>query len=473
MQLVVYFEVVIVIYCVVLIKLFYRRRTTDLKLSKEKSLQAHKINNKVKLIVLSFLLIFVLVWFYIQIDGLQGGVSIIFRIMYLIGGITYFFYFIMSFLYSPYTNPVREELRLAVLVPMYNEDPEAFKNCLDSIIDQYRLPDEIHVVNDGSPDDYDEIHEYFDARCNELGIYYTWQKQKNAGKRHAQITGFNEIKDPNNMIIATVDSDGHLDYDAFYEGLRPFSDEEIQSVAGMIVCNNVKEHWLVKIAELIFISQQLTERSFMSIYGSVPVNSGALAFYRYEVVNQAVDFGYLHEDFAHRIVEFSDDSFLTLIALHLGRAVFQYSAKVYTDMPTSIKVHAKQQIRWNKGAFIRGFWRLHYSEVFSAIFFKQMMSWIFFPVLLTIVLYIILFTKLNETQMLHVLLVPAFFGYLSYFRYLEIQRADMSKWEQLKLVLIFTMPSVFWNFFVIKSLKIYAIITVNKRKWGTRSAIKK
>ena len=84
--------------------------------------------------------------------------------------------------------------------------------------------------------------------------------------------------------------------------------------------------------DVIFVGQQLIDRSFMSRLGSVMVNSGGLAAYRCSILAENID-TYLNESYLGRHVEFSDDSLLTLFALLHGRTVQQPSAFAFAWMP--------------------------------------------------------------------------------------------------------------------------------------------
>ena len=65
-----------------------------------------------------------------------------------------------------------------------------------------------------------------------------------------------------------------LDAEALHEIVQPFSDPRVMSVAGVILAINNRENLLARVTDVIFVGQQLIDRSFMSRLGSVMVNSG-------------------------------------------------------------------------------------------------------------------------------------------------------------------------------------------------------
>ena len=194
--------------------------------------------------------------------------------------------------------------RVAVLVPLYNEDPDVVVQMLSALLNQTSPPAEIHVVDDGSTQGaYVEERDWFIRQAAVARIYATWQRTANEGKRHAQIHGFRKIRDAD--LFVTVDSDSMLDAEALHEIVQPFSDPRVMSVAGVILAINNRENLLARVTDVIFVGQQLIDRSFMSRLGSVMVNSGGLAAYRRSILADNIDI-YTHESYLRRHVEFSD-----------------------------------------------------------------------------------------------------------------------------------------------------------------------
>ena len=79
-----------------------------------------------------------------------------------------------------------------------------------------------------------------------------------ASKRLAQLTTFQD--DPADVFV-TMDSDTVLDRNALAEGLKPFADPRVQSVAGVGVALNWNRNLLTRLTNLWFLTFQLGLRS--------------------------------------------------------------------------------------------------------------------------------------------------------------------------------------------------------------------
>jgi hyaluronan synthase len=359
-------------------------------------------------------------------------------------------------------------LSLVVNVPVYNEDPAALKECLRSLLTQTRKPALIHVVDDGSKISYAETESWFRVEAARYGVTAAWDRQPNAGKRHAQgrtIETFTRAD-----IVLTVDSDAILDPDAVREGLKPFVNPRIHSVAGIIMVANRSVNLLTRMTDLWFVIGQTVDRSAFSVARGVLVNSGALAFYRGELLRKYKD-GYLAERFFGRRVEFSDDSLLTIYALVEGQAVQQPTSFAFTLMPERYSHHRRQYIRWMRGAFIRSFWRFRYLSLTSVAYWLHLLSWV--QMFLATFTFAVLFvwTPIHVPQVIPIfLMIPLLVGYGQGLRYFIIRRSDMTFGAQLRMWLLTPVVSLY-SFFILRFIRFYSIATCLKTGWGTRQNV--
>lgn len=91
-------------------------------------------------------------------------------------------------------------MTLAVIIPNYNNEKYLSK-CLDSVLSQTLLPNEIIVVDDSSTDNsVSIIKEYEEKSCLVKGVFL----EKNAGVSHARNTG---IKTSKSEYVTTLDAD--------------------------------------------------------------------------------------------------------------------------------------------------------------------------------------------------------------------------------------------------------------------------
>ncbi|MFC8722001.1 glycosyltransferase family 2 protein [Kitasatospora sp. NPDC057198] len=361
-----------------------------------------------------------------------------------------------------------DRAHVAVLVPVFNEDPGWLRRCLASLLEQTRPPDSVHVVDDGSKVDYRHEREWFEAACRDAGVAVSWRRTPNRGKRAAQVSAAERA--PEADFFLTVDSDTDLDTEAVAELLRPFRDPRVQSVAGVVMAANAGTNLLTRCTDLYMTTWQLNERSAQSVLGSVLVNTGVLAAYRAAVVREHAR-TYLAETFLGRRVDFSDDSMLTLFAKLRGRTVQQPSALGLAAMPETLDHHLRQQLRWMRGSAIRTCWRLRYLPLTGYAFWLQTAH------LFTAVTGGVLFGWLFLWQPFTVgvppwllLLVPTVVSYVEALRYLTVRRHDHSLRRQLAVVALAPLV-LLWGMTVLRALKWYGALTCARTGWGTRQDV--
>ncbi len=361
-------------------------------------------------------------------------------------------------------------LTIAALVPVYNEDVPALRGCLEGFLTQTRRPDAVAVVNDGSSIelDYSEVRDWFLGECAALGIRGHWIDQANSGKRHAQIAGMR--REPDADIYLTVDSDSILDRNATSEAMKAFADPEVQSVAAVILSTNYRSSLLTRMMDVFTVGLQLFERSAFSRLNSVMVNSGGCAFYRGEVIRDNVEL-YLNETLAGRRVNFSDDSLLTLFALHRGKTVQQPTAFAFTLVPAKLSHHVRQQLRWMRGSFIRSGWRMRFLPMTGAAYWLHMMKWIAYGTMTSTLIMLVVTGKLLDPWMLASGMLAAVTLYvLTAFRYLAVVRSDQSTAQ--RWLTFATAPlAAIWGLTFLRVLRWYAMATVLNLGWGTRAVV--
>ncbi len=275
---------------------------------------------------------------------------------------------------------------VTVVVPVYNEDPELFGNCLRSIIEQSRVPDKIHVVDDGSSDmSAVEVARALLAEATRRGIDTDLTVfPRNRGKREAQGVCFRAS--PEATVFLTVDSDTVLNPDALEEGLKPFVDERVMCVTGMVLAVNSNRNVLTRMIHLRYVNAFMWERAAYSQLGSVLCACGSLALYRAEVIHEHLD-DFLSQRFLGKPAVFGDDRRLTNYSLLHGRAVLQASAVARTAVPERVRHFLRQQLRWNKSFIRESVWVVQNMPVRSTAFcltFLELSSWIIFTLMLTL-----------------------------------------------------------------------------------------
>ncbi|MFE9127072.1 glycosyltransferase [Streptomyces sp. NPDC007148] len=383
---------------------------------------------------------------------------------------------------KPITATERQQRRLDTLVvtvqvPVYNEDEPALRACLQSVFDQSRPVDRIRVVDDGSEDKdsgtqitYPATKAWFLNEARRRGIYATWDRTVNRGKRHAQM---HVLTDDPGDIFVTLDSDSVLDREAVAEGLKPFKDAKVKSVAGCVIVLNSRTNLLTRMLCILYTPFTRGFRSAQSVLKRVMVNSGTLAFYDGNVVRKYAGI-YENEEFLGQPMQMNDDSMLTMYAMLEGDTVHQPSSIVFTLVPETWKHYRNQSMRWMRGTFVRTFWWVKYMPVTGAGFWMPVAELL--QLLLSIVIPVALIT--DPVQRAHagtliwsVLLVALLMNWLIALRFLMVARDDEPLAFHIWLVVLAPLAGL-WRMFVLRPMHLYAMVTCWKvSKWGTRDAV--
>jgi hyaluronan synthase len=360
-----------------------------------------------------------------------------------------------------------DQLYVTVNVPLYNEDPPVIDRTIYSLFRQSRLPNRIQVVDDGSTSsDYAEIRDYW-LRHVPRGVEFSWVRTRNGGKRHAQAVTFHNdyVAD----IFVTLDSDTTLDRKAIEEGLKPFADLRVQSVAGVEVAYNAHANLLTRVSSIRQIAWQMTQCSVLSMAGNVLVNRGTFALYRAPVIRDNLG-AYLNEKFLGKQVKYSDDSLLTLFALMRGRAVQQLTSFQLPMYPDNASHALRQWIRWMRGSTIRNFWRLRYLPVFSYGWLMSILSWWQFIVSWAAYLMVFILHPAEGRFSIAPVLIVLLSSYLVALRNLLIRRSDHSPLQQLDTWLLAPL-NLAWSLVILRPARIYGALTCGNNGWGTRQKV--
>ena len=379
---------------------------------------------------------------------------------------------ILAWQQKPFTVTKRQlaqldRLWVTVNIPVYNEDPAILDRTIYALFTQTRLPDHVQVVDDGSAQDYSEVREWWEA-CHPPGVRFSWVRQLNAGKKHAQAVTFNDDDDAD--IFVTIDSDSALDCCALDEGLKPFADPRIVSVAGLETAFNYGTNLLTRAISARSIAFQLFAMSAQSkARGNVLINPGAFSLYRADLIREIVP-AYLGETFFGVPVTLGDDTALTMFALCKGRAVHQPSAVSLPVYPETVSHHLRQWTRWMRASTIRTFWRLRYLPGFSYGWLYVVYTlWAFFTsVAITIVIPLAWPATRNLAIASGVALVawPCAIA----IRVATVRRSDQRWYSKLAGVLLLPAAAL-WYLVVLRQIRFYGIATCARQHWVTREKV--
>lgn len=388
-------------------------------------------------------------------------------------GAATFAYLAVKLLLSVVYRPARDEstppdLTAAVVVPVYNEDPGAFAACLDSLLAQSRLPDEVWVVDDGSrATGCLAVARSRQPAFAERGVaLHLHRFAVNRGKRHAQAHAFRRSKAD---VFVTVDSDTVLDRHAIAEGLKPFRDERVRAVTGRVRALNVTANLLTRLIDLRYANAFLYERAAYSAVGSVLCCCGSLSFYRAEVIApNLADF--VHQRFLGIEVHYGDDRRLTNYALQQGRVVFQATCVGHTAVPERFGHWLRQQLRWNKSFIRETWWCLtrfrpwSWPWILSAL---ELATW----VTMSFALLVALVVRSGTAGVAAVWFYGANAAFLAYARSVRyVGDAGTPLGRQIAVFLLAPLYAVV-HVFVLIPLRLVAFATLRRPGWGTRSSV--
>ncbi len=443
---------------------------------RERKNKSHKRKTVLqRTLVISLFVFLVAVMSYVNVT-IKGDYSLYLgyygsiMVLYLLGKM------VLSFWYKPYVKDSVGNKRVSVIIPAYNEKPEAIITTVESVLNQEYPIHEIFIVDDGSKDlkGYHaaiELKEQFDMKRevaasttetpqNDLSNVATkitvHRLEKNQGKRHAQIWAFERATGD---ILVTIDSDVYVYPDAIHELVKPFNDSEVMATTGHVNAKNKDENLFTKLIDMRYDNAFRVERSAQSVTGNILVCSGCFSAYRKEVILDNIEH-YRNQMFLGEPVQFGDDRCLTNYAILKGKTVYQSTSKVITDVPSSVKKFIKQQIRWNKSFFRE-------SLVALKIGFKKprTLAWV--------VLELLLWLLFGFAIIFSVIFKSAVMGYLLgvyYLFYMAISAYARNVYYILSSPLMFLLAPVYGLIHVtlLFPLRLYALATLKQNGWGTR-----
>jgi len=360
-----------------------------------------------------------------------------------------------------------DQLRVTVVIPCYNEDAKILDRTIASLMRQTRLPDHIEVVDDGSTVDYTEIREWW-LDNSPRGVRFSWVRQRNAGKKHAQAVTFTSDHDAH--IFVTIDSDSALDRRAIEEGLKPFADPRVVSVAALATAIKIDKNLLTRAIGHRSLVFQLFAMSAQSVArGSVLINPGAFSLYWAPLIRKIVP-AYLGETFFGTPVTLGDDTALTMFALLHGRAVHQPTAVSMPVYPETLTHHLRQWTRWMRASTIRMLWRIRYLPILSYGWFFTVYTICALFTSVAITLAIPLAWPATESLVFASLVALVVWPWAISLRLATVHRSDQSFLN--KFIGVALLPvAALWYLIVLRQWRFYGIATCWRQSWVTREQV--
>lgn len=373
----------------------------------------------------------------------------------------------LALMNKPYTYRKTNKLKVCVVVPVFNEDPATFLMVLNSLEDQTLKPSLVHIIDDGSSTR--ECHRVFKEwkKTATINAIYRYNR-KNRGKREVQAIAFRANKDAD--VFATIDSDTVLDKNALKNGVRPFGNAKVTSVAGLLVGLNDTKNLLTRLVDLGFVSSFINGRAAWSKLNSVAVNCGGLAFYRADIVHKHLN-EYINQTVLGKKAASGDDRILTNLALLEGWAVFQENSIGYTVLPEKLSHLVRQRIRWWRSFFWGGVWlirRFSPSRLVWWLVTWQFVEFTFYTIVIASL--VMTSTRVGSIPWGFILYLTLALSYIRSVRFLALDvpgRSNSQKW----ISFILAPLSAVLHFFICSVLQYYGLLTVSQSGWGTRKKV--
>ncbi|SIT43567.1 N-acetylglucosaminyltransferase [Paraburkholderia ribeironis] len=234
-----------------------------------------------------------------------------------------------------------------VIVPCFNEEPDALRACLASIAtQQYAGALKVHVVDDGSANrdaltvvyrDYEH-----DPRFNFVLLPH------NVGKRKAQIAA---IRSSSAELILNVDSDTALAPDVVKQLVLTMSDAAVGAAMGQLTASNRSDTWLTQLIDMEYWLACNEERAAQARFGAVMCCCGPCAIYRRSALLLLLD-QYETQMFRGKRSDFGEDRHLTILMLAAGyRTEYVPGAIAATVVPDRLRPYLRQQLRWARSTY--------------------------------------------------------------------------------------------------------------------------
>ncbi len=347
---------------------------------------------------------------------------------------------------------------VSVVVPVYNENPETLRCCLDSLTGQTYPRLDVIVVDDGSPNQEELLALYDEYAKDSFRIVL---RAYNAGKREAQCVAF-DLTDAE--VVVTVDSDTVLaSQDAVLRLVQRLADERVGAVTGAVGVTNRRENLLTRLIAYRYWSAFHQERAAQSLFGVVACCSGPFAAYRATVLKR-VRGAYTSQRFCGEVCTFGDDRHLTNLVLAEGHeVVFDERARAHTAAPTQLKVFLRQQVRWTKSFYREILWTARFAHRRHPYLMVDMTFQTLLPVMLLTAAGGILYHALTHDP-------EAIVRYAAVVAAVGTARAlyGMARTGDPGFLLFVVYG--FLHMFVLKPMGVYALLTMRRTHWGTRTA---
>jgi hyaluronan synthase/N-acetylglucosaminyltransferase len=269
------------------------------------------------------------------------------------------------------------------------------------------------------------------------------------------------FKESTGEFLITMDSDSIIvNGDSIYELIHPFKDPKVGAVSGNIQVLNKDKSLMTKIQWARYWLAFNVEKASQSPYHGVTCCSGPFSAYRKEYVMEYLD-EWINQCFLGSPCTYGDDRGLTTLMLRAGYKVrFSKYALCVTNVPETLKVFTRQQIRWKKSFVRENYYLVKFLNKLNFMM-KLEFVWFWIIFLMGFVAKILAFTMLltGNYRLISFAIMIMFVAMLHYIYAFVRNPGRMGYYGVLY---------GFLNEFLIMWLFWYALFTLKETGWGTR-----
>lgn len=348
----------------------------------------------------------------------------------------------------------------SVVLPIFNEKKEIVDKVIRSILNQKEIDLELFIIDDYSDNREELTKEVYSVYDHDprVTIFYA---DRNQGKRHSQKLGFDAAQ---KEYIVTIDSDTILHEPlAIQRLLRHFkTNGRIGAVTGNVGVENKTATFLTRLISYRYWFSFNQEREAQSLSGVVFCCSGPFSAYKKSIIDKIKE-RYVSQVFFGKNCTYGDDRHLTNLVLEREyQTIYARDAKASTYVPETMKGYLKQQVRWNKSFYRELLWsgKLMFGK--PIYFMYELMMQTILPFLLLGAIltlgYQIFFQ--DDYQLL--------FFYFLILLGMSLIRIVYAIYRTKDRNFFLFLFYAFLHVVLLLPTRLYALVTLNNTKWGTR-----
>ncbi|KAA1374814.1 glycosyltransferase [Aeromicrobium fastidiosum] len=345
------------------------------------------------------------------------------------------------------------ETSVSVVVPSFHEDPDVLMRCLATW--RHQAPDRILIVLDVADTEAQRRIEALGDPTVEAVMF------QHRGKRSALGVGMRMV---DTELVVLVDSDTAWDEGLLAAVQMPFADPAIGAVSTRQNVYRPSTSIWRRVADWIIDLRYCDYAPAMGRFGGVICASGRTAAYRSSVVLPRIA-DLEHEIFLGRECIAGDDGRLTWLVLSQGyRVGHQDSARALSMFPDTFRAFVKQRIRWSRNSYRCYLTAIRNGWIFRVPFISQLtvMQILFTPVTMAVAMTYVVLSLRSEHPGATLGLACSWLMIGRGIRSLShLRRRPQDIWL-LPLVSVVVA-------FIALPIKVYALVTMNKQGWLTRT----